>query len=112
GFNDRWVDYRVDDHPDPVQRLGELLELHDLYFGKSPVSNQVKLSGISLQKLQQVMSRLGYFTGIPDGVYSATTRQALQEFIGNENFEERTDFENGVIDQPVYDYLLKKFGEA
>ncbi len=36
GYIDRWIDYRVDDHPDPVLRLGELLELHNLYFGKSP----------------------------------------------------------------------------
>ncbi|HEY6074719.1 MAG TPA: DUF1028 domain-containing protein, partial [Anaerolineales bacterium] len=33
GFNDRWLDYRVDDHEDPVTRLGELLEIHELYFG-------------------------------------------------------------------------------
>jgi uncharacterized Ntn-hydrolase superfamily protein len=35
GFVDRWIDYRVDDHADPVLRLGELLEMHELYFGKS-----------------------------------------------------------------------------
>src|SRR5688572_29988198 len=28
GYNDRWLDYRVDDHEDPVPRLGELIELH------------------------------------------------------------------------------------
>jgi len=32
GFLDRWLDYRVDDHQVPVPRLGELLEMHDLYF--------------------------------------------------------------------------------
>ena len=26
GFNDRWIDFRVDDHAEPVRRLGELLD--------------------------------------------------------------------------------------
>jgi len=32
GYNDRLLDYRVDDHEDPVPRLGEMIELHRLYF--------------------------------------------------------------------------------
>src|SRR5260221_4782528 len=43
GFTDRWIDYRVDDHDDPVLRLGELLEMHELYFGKSPEKERVEL---------------------------------------------------------------------
>src|SRR5215207_8187006 len=42
GFLDRWLDYRVDDHEDPVLRLGDLLEMHDLYFGKSPEKDRVE----------------------------------------------------------------------
>ncbi len=34
GFNDRYVDLRVDDHPDPIEELARLLELHKLYFFK------------------------------------------------------------------------------
>jgi len=40
GYLDRWLDYRVDDHEDPVPRLGQLLEMHDLYFGKSPEADE------------------------------------------------------------------------
>ena len=35
GFNDRYLDLRVDDHPAPVGELGRLLELHALYFEAS-----------------------------------------------------------------------------
>jgi uncharacterized Ntn-hydrolase superfamily protein len=42
GHNDRWIDYRVDDHSDPVSELANLLELHRLYFGKSPQNNYRK----------------------------------------------------------------------
>lgn len=109
GFNDRWIDYRVDDHPDPVLRLGELLELHELYFGESPIEDRVQLSGESLMQLQKLIHRLGYYQGEVHGHYDVPTRQALEAFIGNENFEERFDPENGVIDRPVLEYLQRKF---
>lgn len=33
GFNDRAVDLRVDDHPEPIQELKRLYNLHQVYFG-------------------------------------------------------------------------------
>lgn len=109
GFNDRWLDYRVDDHDDPVPRLEELLELHHLYFGESPPEEKLELAGDRLRRLQRIMSSLGYFEGAADGTLSAETRRALRAFVGNENFEERVDLEAGSIDQPVYEFLTSKF---
>lgn len=110
GFNDRWIDYRVDDHPDPVLRLGELLALRDLYFDKSPIEDQVQLAGEPLQRLQALMARLGYYTGPAAGEYDPDTRQAFETFIGNENFEERADFASGRIDRPVLEHIWRHFG--
>ena len=112
GFTDRWVDYRVDDHSDPVIRLGELLELHDLYFGKSPISDQVELKGPSLRSLQDLMKRLGYYHGDVHGEYDVPTRVALESFIGSENFEERTYLDAGRMDRPVLEYLLAHFKDV
>jgi uncharacterized Ntn-hydrolase superfamily protein len=109
GFNDIWADYRVDDDPDPVQRLGVLLELHDLYFDTSPESEQVALSGKPLNRLQEIMKKLGYYAGPVHGQYDLPTRAALESFIGNENFEERVDITNGSIDRPVIDYLIRRY---
>jgi uncharacterized Ntn-hydrolase superfamily protein len=110
GFIDRWIDYRVDDHADPVPRLGELLELHELYFGESDEKDRVPLNGESLQQLQEILVHLDYMEGKADGVYDELTKTALRAFTGNENFEERCDLEAGWIDRPVLEYLLKKFG--
>jgi hypothetical protein len=33
----------------------------------------------------------------------------LESFIGNENFEERTDIAKGLIDAPVIDYLVRRY---
>ncbi len=108
GFNDRWIDYRVDDHEDPVPRLGELLKLHRLYFEKSEPEDVLAIEGDVLRTLQQIMIKTGYDIASSDE-YDQPTRKALREFVGNENFEDRTDIDNGHIDAPVYNYLLEKY---
>ncbi len=105
GFNDRWLDYRVDDHEDPVSRLGELIEMHRLYFGKSDESDRLELSGSALTQMQEIVRRLGYWS--PEGDF----RDAFSAFIANENFEERADPEGRWIDRPVFEYLTRKFGK-
>ena len=105
GYLDRWLDYRVDDHIDPVPRLGELLEMHDLYFGKSDEKERVNLKGKALEQLTNILTREGYLKKEND------FRAAFNEFIGNENFEERADPEATWIDKPVLKYLVMKFGK-
>ncbi len=107
GHNDRWVDYRVDDHLNPIGKLTDLLELHTLYFGKSRKSDRVRLAGTALKDLQEIMKRLGYYTS-SSARYDEATRTAFRAFIGNENFEERADPEAGWIDRPVFEYLVRK----
>ncbi|MEW5941624.1 MAG: DUF1028 domain-containing protein [Chloroflexota bacterium] len=105
GFNDRWMDYRVDDHPDPVPRLGELIEMHRLYFGKSEEGQRVELTGDALASMTAILNRQGYMKE------SVSFREAFWAFVGNENFEERADPEAKWIDAPVLDFLVKKFGK-
>jgi uncharacterized Ntn-hydrolase superfamily protein len=109
GYNDRWIDYRVDDHEDPVPRLKELLEMHRLYFGKSPQEDRVELKGEVLEILQTIAYQLGYYEEPIHAQFDEKTQGALRGFIGNENFEDRVDFDHQKIDRPVLDFLLKKF---
>lgn len=108
GFNDRWLDYRVDDHDDPVPRLIELVDLHRLYFGESPPEEKLPLGGEVLQSLQTMMAELGYYDGPAHGELDNSTSSALRAFVGNENFEDRTDLKAGLIDKPVYEFLLRR----
>jgi len=103
GYLDRWLDYRVDDHEDPVPRLGELLELHELYFGKSPESDRLQIKGRVLIHLMTILKQEGYLKKEYDFI------AAFKEFIGNENFEERADPNAQWIDRPVFRYLVQKF---
>ncbi len=104
GFIDRWIDYRVDDHEDPVPRLGELIELHRLYFDQSSESERVWLRGKSLEQITVILKNEGYLKK------NVTFQNAFTAFIGNENFEERSDPNALWIDKPVLKYLVKKFG--
>jgi uncharacterized Ntn-hydrolase superfamily protein len=110
GFNDCWMDYRVDDHEDPILELGQLLNLHELYFGESDPKDRIQLTGEPLQQLQQIAIRKGYLNRVANGQYDAASKKALRMLTGNENFEERCNLEEGWMDRPVYDYLIKKFG--
>lgn len=103
GYLDRWLDYRVDDHEDPVPRLGELLEMHDLYFGKSAEQDRLQIKGKVLEQLTAILKQQGYLKKNTQFV------DAFTEFIGNENFEERADAKAKWIDRPVHKYLVKKF---
>lgn len=103
GYTDRWLDYRVDDHEDPIPRLGELLKMHELYFGKSPESDRAALKGKTLEQVTDILSAQGYLKK------GRGFREAFNEFIGNENFEERADPDAQWIDKPVLKYLVKKF---
>jgi uncharacterized Ntn-hydrolase superfamily protein len=105
GFTDRWLDYRVDDHENPVPRLGELLEMHELYFGKSPETERVEIKGKALKQLTDILARKGYLKNEKEFA------SAFNEFIGNENFEERADPQARWIDRPALKYLTEKFGK-
>jgi uncharacterized Ntn-hydrolase superfamily protein len=105
GFVDRWLDYRVDDHDDPVPRLAELLEMHELYFGKSPESDRVEIKENTLLQMTEILTQTGYLKN------GKGFTEAFHEFIGNENFEERADPDAKWIDGPVLEYLIKKFGK-
>ena len=104
GFNYRWMDYRVDDHPDPVPRLGELIEMHRLYFGKSDEAQRVALTGEPLAEITNILKRQGYLKD------ATPFKDAFFAFIGNENFEERADPAGQWIDAPVLEFLTRKFG--
>ncbi|HSG44923.1 MAG TPA: DUF1028 domain-containing protein [Anaerolineales bacterium] len=103
GYIDRWIDYRVDDHEDPVPRLGELLEMHELYFGESSESDRAEIEGETLKQLSEILTNQGYLKK------NMEFKDAFNEFIGNENFEERADPDAKWIDKPVLKYLKKKF---
>ena len=109
GYNDRYLDLRVDDDPAPIERLAALVDLHHLFFKPPAPGEMVAIEGELVEEIQHILQWAGYYEGPLSGNYDAATQRALQDLIGNENFEERFDKEDGLISSQVVDVLRNKF---
>ena len=109
GYNDRYLDLRVDDDPAPIERLQALVDLHHLYFRPPAPGEMVPIEGELARDLQHVLRWAGFYDGPVTGEYDAATRKALSDLIGNENFEERFDEAGGRISSQVAEILRDKF---
>jgi uncharacterized Ntn-hydrolase superfamily protein len=109
GYNDRYLDLRVDDDPEPIERLKALVDLHHLFFKPPAPGEMIAIEGGLAREVQQILQWAGYYDGTITGEYDALTRKALSNLIGNENFEERFDEEKGLISRQVMDVLREKF---
>lgn len=106
GFNDRYIDLRVDDHADPIGELKRLLHLHRLYFERSRSSDLLPLQGELLAEVQQLLKTAGYDPGTAPH-YDDTFKKALHSYYLTENFDERWT-EKPVIDGRVLAYMRSK----
>lgn len=109
GNNDRYLDLRVDDHPEPIARLQELVVMHHLYFGAVDPSNTIPVADVA-EEMQQLLTRTGHYSGPINGQFDETTRKALRALVGSENLEERWDGTGNVIDKLVVEFLRGRFG--
>lgn len=108
GFNDRYIDLRVDDHPHPIDELAHLLELHRLYLGKTKPEDILPIDAGIARELQEMMQRRGYYAGPVNGDWDAATQKAFREFAGVENLEDRL-VEGAAIDRVVLGFLRERF---
>ncbi|MFQ5435525.1 MAG: DUF1028 domain-containing protein [Anaerolineae bacterium] len=108
GKTDRYLDLRVDDDPYPIKKLGQLVEMHHLFFGEVNPDDLVQLSDIAAD-LQGLLRRTGYYDGAQTGIFDETTRKALRALVGSENLEERWNGSGDVIDRVVVNFLMKRF---
>lgn len=111
GFNDRMVDLRVDDHQQPIEELGRLLQLHTLYFARPDPLQSLQIDQEVAAELQALLTRSGDYHATASGVYDESTRQALFAYVGRENLEERW-YEDARIDQTVLEYMRRSIPGA
>jgi uncharacterized Ntn-hydrolase superfamily protein len=109
GFNDRYVDLRVDDHPTPIVELGRILQLHKLYFFETRPEDVIPIDEAIARRLQQILAGVG--SPVPETRhYDETTREALRMLMGKENLEDRWR-EGDEIDRVVLEYLEQRVGK-
>ncbi len=112
GFNDRYLDLRVDDDLHPIERLQEILELHHLYFGKPAPGSLRSINPKIARELQRIARQAGQYRGPVTGVYDEATRQAIEALIGMENLEDRWPFGTKQIEPVAFKFLQQRYPAA
>jgi uncharacterized Ntn-hydrolase superfamily protein len=86
GYTDRYVDLRVDDHPQATTELARLFEVWDrtVLIRNDPL---LEADRELVSELQRRLAALGRLPGEPTGTYDDETRQAIADFAGEQNLE-------------------------
>jgi uncharacterized Ntn-hydrolase superfamily protein len=82
GLSDEVIDLRVDEHPRPLEELRRIYWMHQAIFGKTPDDQWLEVDGDLGAEMSERLGRLGY-----DG----ELHEALFNWAGKENLEERVD---------------------
>lgn len=111
GFNDRYIDLHVEDHPRPIEELDRVLGLHRVFFAsKQTDAELVRIDTPLIQEIQTRLEALGFYEGVLNGVYDPATRDAFEAFAHKENLEERWR-QDLLVDKVVLDFLRQAEGQ-
>src|SRR2546427_631153 len=79
GFNDRWIDLRVDDHPKPIEELVRIFNIYDvtLLTGEDP-KNVVPITPEMGRFVQRLLAREGHYRGATHGRWDRKTQEAFE----------------------------------
>lgn len=102
GFDDRYIDLRVDDHTTPVPELSRLLRLYHLYFDKPEQENVISIKGEIAERLTNILVKSGHLSKTQP--WGEPSEKALRDLAGIENVEERM-LEPGLVDKVVLEHL-------
>jgi uncharacterized Ntn-hydrolase superfamily protein len=112
GANDRFIDIRVYDAPDPIAELERLLALHKLHFFPSEPQDLLPITPEIVARLEPIL--LAEPAGQPQkwlarkqGTANQQFLEALKNFMYWENYDVRVRMD-GKIDKVVLDDILKK----
>jgi uncharacterized Ntn-hydrolase superfamily protein len=112
GANDRFIDIRVYDAPDPIAELERLLALHKLHFFPSEPRDLLPITPDIVARLEPIL--LSEPANQPEkwlvrkqGTATPQFLEALKNFMYWENYDVRVRMD-GKIDKVVLDDILKK----
>ena len=112
GANDRFIDIRVYDAPDPIAELERLLALHRLHFFPSAPGDLTPLSPELVERLEPILlaepaNQPEKWLERPQGSANQAFLEALRDFMYWENYDVRVRMD-GKIDRVVLQDILAK----
>ncbi|GAC1466359.1 MAG: DUF1028 domain-containing protein [Chloroflexota bacterium] len=111
GFNDRFIDLRVDDHTAPIEELERLLGMHKLYMFDTRPDDVLAIDDALARTIQEILQRSGHRDAAITGEYDQDTQDAFRALSGTENLEGRWR-DGAEVDRVVVDYLADKYEVA
>jgi uncharacterized Ntn-hydrolase superfamily protein len=107
GGNDRYVDVRVDEHPNPIDELVRIFNIYDMtLLSREDPSTLIKIEGDLLAIIQDALVTLGLLEQVHSNEFDDKTQSALTEWINTNNFENKSR-DDGTIWPSVVEYLLE-----
>ncbi len=112
GANDRFIDIRVYDAPDPIAELERLLALHKLHFFSSEPEDLIPITPAIVAQLEPILlsepkGQAEKWLAAGQGVASRRFLEALRNFMYWENYDVRVRMD-GKIDRVVLKDILDK----
>lgn len=112
GANDRFVDIRVYDAPDPIAELERLLALHKLHFFPSEAADLIPITPSIVAQLEPILLRepagqTAKWLTTKQGSATPAFLEALRSFMYWENYDVRVRMD-GKIDKVVLGDILEK----
>src|ERR1700704_704270 len=90
GFNDRWIDIRVDDHPEPIEELIRVFSIYDLtLLNREDPKDVLPLRVGVVRELQAGLAALGFYRGRTSGAFDAKTKAAFESWASLNNYENK-----------------------
>ncbi len=113
GYTDRYVDIRIDEHPEPIKELERVFILWNMIFlEREDQSNLLSIEGEIAKNIKQVLIELGYLSqerAAPDDQWTEVENKALEEWIGINNFENKWRKDRKIW-KSTYEYLIREKG--
>ena len=111
GLNDRYIDIRVYDAPDPIRELQRLYELHRLYFFTTDSADLLPITPALQRELETILLREPVtqpekWLAAPQPSVNALFLNALANFMYWENYDVRVRMD-GRIDRVVLEDIRK-----
>ena len=111
GLNDRYIDIRVYDAPDPIRELQRLYELHKLYFFTTDSADLMRITPALQRELEAILMREPVnqpekWLAAPQPSLNAAFLNALANFMYWENYDVRVRMD-GKIDRVVVEDIRK-----
>jgi uncharacterized Ntn-hydrolase superfamily protein len=112
GANDRFIDIRVYDAPDPIAELERLLALHKLHFFPSEPKDLVRITPAIVAQLEPILmtepaKQSQKWLSQKQGKATPAFLEALKNFMYWENYDVRVRMD-GKIDRVVLEDILRK----